>query len=358
MLSLSFQWNQHQTPNMEIKYLANERYADWDAFVDHHPDSSIYHTTAWKTIIEHSFAKEAFYIMAEDKGEICGILPLFKFDSRLSGKRLVSMPHVNYGGPLYKTQLAADTLLNEADRIRNEHGMEATELRMANETHFSYPVREDKVTFFMDLPDDEEALWKSFKSKLRSQIRRPQKAGMYAKVGGLELLDDYYNVFCQNMRDLGTPVYSRQFFEHIFEQIPGNTRIVAVYSSQGSIVAAAFMIGYKKTMEIPWASSLRAYNRQSPNMLLYWEVLAESVRAGYKRFDFGRCTKEGGTYRFKKQWGAEEVQLYWYYQMQEGNPLPAVQKENPRYALAIKAWQKLPLAVANRLGPSIVKELP
>jgi hypothetical protein len=111
-------------------------------------------------------------------------------------------------------------------------------------------------------------------------------------------------------------------------------------------------------MEIPWASSDRRYDRLAPNMLLYSSVLEYACQQGCKVFDFGRSTVDTGTYRFKEQWGAKPLPLYWYYWLKDDRPLPELNPNNPRYRLAISLWRNLPLPIANVLGPHIVKYLP
>jgi serine/alanine adding enzyme len=126
----------------------------------------------------------------------------------------------------------------------------------------------------------------------------------------------------------------------------------------GHPAAAAFLLQGPQRMEIPWASSLRTYNRIGVNMLLYWEALKFSIARGCRVFDFGRSSIGSGTYRFKQQWGAQPRQLYWHYWLRTGNQPPALNPDNPRFRLAIRMWQRLPLAIANRLGPPIVRNLP
>ena len=123
-------------------------------------------------------------------------------------------------------------------------------------------------------------------------------------------------------------------------------------------VASGFLIGFKKRLEIPWASSLKEYNKLSPNMLLYWSVLKFAIENGYKQFDFGRSSIESGTYRFKEQWGAKPIQLYWYYWLSNGGKLPELNPHNPKYQTAINIWKRLPLSVTKIIGPRIVKNLP
>lgn len=198
---------------------------------------------------------------------------------------------------------------------------------------------------------------KVFPAKLRSQVRRGEKEGMTIHVGGLDMLNDFYQVFSQNMRDLGTPVYRKQFFAAILSAFPKDATI-AVVRYEGNPVATGFLYGFRHTLEIPWASSDRRYARCAPNMFLYGAVLKYACEQGYRCFDFGRSSKESGTYRFKEQWGAKPVQLHWYYWLRGGGPLPELNPQNPKYALAIRLWQQLPVSVTTMVGPMIAKYLP
>jgi FemAB-related protein (PEP-CTERM system-associated) len=188
-------------------------------------------------------------------------------------------------------------------------------------------------------------------------VRRPLRESPQVLSGEIELLDEFYAVFARNMRDLGTPVYSKAFFGNILDCFPDESRIILV-RLRGAPVASGFLLGYKGIMEIPWASSLRKVNHLSMNMLLYWEALKLAVQENYRKFDFGRSSKGSGTYRFKKQWGAMPEQSYWHYWLDTGKEAPALNPDNPKYALAIKLWRRLPLVISNRLGPKIVKNLP
>jgi FemAB-related protein (PEP-CTERM system-associated) len=342
---------------MQVHYLTDQTEL-WDDYVEQHEQGSIYQKSEWKRIIENHFGKKTFYIYTLNDEKISGVLPLVLFKSKLFGTFIISVPYVNYGGMLYSDVESEKLLLAEAEIIRKNTGADFVELRNLTNQHEGLTLKTQKVTFFLDLPDTDEELFAGFKSKLRSQIRRPLKEEMYSKIGGLELLDAYYAIFCQNMRDLGTPVYSKDFFKTTLEESPDKSNIVIVYTKDHKAVGCAFLIGSKKRMEIPWASTLREYNRLSPNMLLYWEILKFSIAKGYKQFDFGRCSKDSGTYKFKKQWGATEQQLYWFYLLPEGQKLPEINPNNPKYKLAIAAWQKMPLFMTKIIGPQVVKNLP
>ena len=174
-----------------------------------------------------------------------------------------------------------------------------------------HPEKTYKVRMFLNLPDSSEALMKSFKSKLRSQIRKAEKNGLTFAWGNYEDLDDYYAVFSENMRDLGSPVHSQKWFDAILHNFGANARLGKV-TFQGVTVGSCIILTTRNKVAIPWASTLRQYNNLAPNMLLYWNVLKYSCDIGFKMFDFGRSSVGEGTYKFKTQWGAQAIPLTWY----------------------------------------------
>lgn len=339
--------------------LTNSDKLRWDAFVLSSTYASCYHQTGWKEIIEKTFGHKAFYLMSENQSNgIDGILPLIQLKSRLFGNFLVSLPYVNYGGVCISNQESLDRLLREAELLAKEINVEHIEFRQTEYLCEDLPAKTNKVTMTLTLPEDPEKLFKSFSSKLRSQIRKPQKEDMVVKIGKFAELENFYAVFSQNMRDLGTPVYALSFFKNILDTFPETSWICTVFSKDGLPVASGFLIGFKEKMEIPWASSLRRYNFLSPNMLLYWSVLKFACERGYRVFDFGRSTPYEGTYRFKEQWGAKPVQLYWHYWLKRGISRPELNPKNPKYQFAIQIWKKLPVPLTRVLGPLIVKNIP
>lgn len=330
----------------------------WDSYVQAHLSSTNYHKYGWRDVVENSFNHQCFYSAARsDAGYIVGVLPLVLMQSKIFGRFLVSLPFFNYGGILCDRQEIGDALLAEAVKLQKELNAEYTELRHTEQWAGELPGKNSKVAMVLDLAEDAETQWRGFNAKLRNQVRKAEKSGLTARVGGEELLADFYTVFVRNMRDLGTPVYARKFFMEVLRVFPGQTRIIAVYLEEKP-VAAGLLSWFRDTLEIPWASSIRDYNPLCPNNLLYWTALQFALSHGFKRFDFGRSTPGGGTYTFKKQWGAHSIQLNWQYLLPKGASLPELNTKNPKFELAIKVWQKLPLPVTRLLGPSIVKNIP
>ncbi len=330
--------------------------AVWDDYVSAHPQASPYHHWAFAQVAESAFGHRVHLLLARRGETVCGVLPLVELNSRLFGHFVVSVPFYNYGGPLADDDQVEQALIDfgcdQTDRLGASH----LELRMMCPPSRELPVKTDKAVLLLDLPDSSEALWNGFKSKLRSQIRRPMKEGMTGRIGRGELVDDFYEVFARNMRDLGTPVYSRDFFITIMRHWP-DCFISVVYQGQQP-VGAGFLIGHRGRLEIPWASTLRRFNRHSPNMLLYWQNLEWACDNGYRQFDFGRSSVDASTYRFKTQWGAQPSQCHWAYWLRDGGELPQMNPSNPRYRLAIAVWKRLPVGLTRLIGPHLVKYLP
>jgi len=330
----------------------------WDDYVINHQTASSYHRYRWRDVVENSFHHPCYYLAAqESSGRIIGVLPLVFMKSRLFGRFLVSQPFFNYGGLLCENQEIGESLLEEAGFLRTDLGAEHVELRHADPWPGNYPIKRHKVCMSLELAKDEKTQWLSFNAKLRNQVRKAEKSGFLAITGGKELLQDFYTVFVRNMRDLGTPVYSKKFFAEVLTAFPGDSRIIAVYL-EAKPIAAGLTIRFRDTLEIPWASSIRDYNTLCPNNMLYWKALKHALEIGCTRFDFGRSTPGEGTYKFKEQWGAKPIQLNWQYLLPDGASLPELNNKNNKYQMAIRLWQKLPLPVTKLIGPHIVKNIP
>ncbi|MEO8071119.1 MAG: FemAB family XrtA/PEP-CTERM system-associated protein, partial [Acidobacteriota bacterium] len=230
----------------------------------------------------------------------------------------------------------------------------SVELRHLRRQFADLPCKQHKVTMHLALG---EGLWDRIDRKARNQVRKAEKSGLTFHRGGAELLDDFYQVFARNMRDLGTPVYAKTFFHHILSTFSERTRLLVV--RLGSLpIAAGFTYRTGTTVEIPWASSIREHNSLCPNHLMYWRAVECAMAEGCEIFDFGRSTPGEGTFKFKEQWGAVPVPLFWEYVLLAGADMPDQSPKNPKYQMAIRMWQRLPLWLANAVGPSIVSSIP
>ena len=343
---------------MQVRLLGSGDEKNWDEYVTGFGGSSIYHYAGWKTVIEKSFGHKTYYWLAENnEGMIRGVFPLVHLKSQIFGSFMVSLPFFNYGGVCAEGKSVCSELVRAAVEQALKDGAEHIEMRHQLPMDFHFPFKTTKVSMRLVLPFNGEELLKAFRPRLRNKIRGSMKEGMITSIGQLEELDSFYEVFSINMRDLGTPVYSKEFFRNILTVFPENTWICSVYKHKQP-VASGLLIGFREILEIPWVSSIRKYNPLRPNILLYWTVLQYACEKGFKIFDFGRSTPGEGTYLFKEQWGAKPVPLYWYYWMRNSGSLPELNPKNPKYKPAIEVWKMLPVGLTRVLGPTISKNLP
>ncbi len=343
---------------VEIGELAPGREAEWDAFVAAHPEASHYHRAGWRDVIRAAFGHSTFLRVARREGRIAGVLPVVRFANPIFGRYLVSMPYLNRGGILAADPDAARALLDDARALVQATGSASCELRHASPIDPSLPRRDEKVSMSLDLSPGADALWDAVGAKVRNLVRKAEKAGLAARAGdpGKDFAA-FYDLFAENMRDLGTPVYSPRFFREVLRVFPDSTRLSLVESPAGP-AAAALCVTHGRFTEIHWAASKRALLAQSPNMLLYWEAISWAARSGLETFCFGRSTEDSGPYRFKKQWGAVPRRLAWEYLLAPGESPPKLNPSNPKYRAAVAAWKKLPVGVSRIVGPPIVRHIP
>lgn len=336
--------------------MADHRFA-WNGYVAAHPAGTFYHRYEWLTVIERAFGHTIIPLGAVSNGRLVGVFPLVLMKSRLFGRFLVSVPFVNYGGLLGDTEEIEQWLWQRAIEVARAEQVAFLEARHLHPHAFIQQRKEHKVGMILPLAPTIEAQWKAFGSKLRNQIRKAELSGLTVRIEGAAGIDDFYGVYARNMRDLGTPVYSRRFFGEVLNAFPDACRIFTV-RSDNTVVAAAVASAYRDTLEVPWAASRRDSLALCPNNRLYWELIQHAIKAGFTRFDFGRSTRGGGAYKFKRQWGAKEVPLVWEYWTETGQGLPDLHPQNPRYAPAVALWKRLPLWAANAIGPLIVRGIP
>ena len=328
------------------------------AYVENHPDASAYHAPVWLDVIHRAFGHETRYLVAESGGVICGVLPLVFFKSAMFGRFTVSVPFVNYGGVLADDDKAGRALLDRAIEETRRSGGSHLELRHSGDQMFSsLAARRHKVAMELTLAATADEQWTALDRKLRNQVRKAEKSGLIAQEGGPELLNEFYQVFARNMRDLGTPVYGIGFFREVLSALPNCSRVLCV-RHEGRVIAASIVHWGGRRIEVPWASALREFNPLCPNVLLYWSMIQLAIGRRCATFDFGRSTPNEGTFQFKKQWGAVARPLVWEYWTAPGRSIPDMNPANPKFDLAVRAWQRLPVSVATALGPHIVRNIP
>lgn len=348
---------------MKIRLAGNTDSSRWDAFVEKHQDASPYHLWAWKEAIEEAYAHKGYYLVAEENGEIVGAFPLIHMQFPFLSNQLVSLPFCDIGGCLVNSPETENLLVNEAISVGVDLQVNTIDIREQSSqipsANRQTSVSCDKVRMLLELPQSSEILWEKFKSKLRSQINRSSKNGLVFTWGNHDSVDQFYDVFSSNMRDLGSPVHAKGWIQAVLSYYGDAARMGLVHK-EGKAIGCGIILMTQKKVCIPWASTLREYNNLSPNMLLYWSFLQYAADSGHDRFDFGRSTPGEGTYKFKAQWGAEPQALYWHTVYLSGQPTPnesaAGNLSGNRERLA-SLWARLPLWAANSLGPLVRRNI-
>jgi len=330
---------------------------EWNAFVDAHTESSGYHRWGWRRVFERAFGHETTYLAARQHGDVVGVLPLVAIKSWVFGRSLVSLPFVNYGGVLAANAGVARALIDHTATIAAAHRVSHVELRHRARHFDDLPFKRHKAAMCLPLAAGQGDALRALPPLVRNRVRKAEKSGLTAETGGRELLADFYTVFAHNMRDLGTPVYGRVFFDELFEEFAASASVFIV--RQGTTpLASGIGLHFRRTLEMPWASSLRSARSLSPNTLLYSHAIRHALAEECTVFDFGRSTPGDGPYEFKLRWGAEPSPLFWEYRISKGGRLPDQSPANPKFKPAIEIWKRLPVRVATLLGPAIVRSIP
>ena len=329
--------------------------AEWDAFVRRQDGWTHFHLYGWREIMRTALGHETIYLGCHTDGSLCGVLPLVRVRSILFGHYLVSLPFLNYGGPL-GTPDAVGALAAEAARMADEGGVKLLELRSRRQLPIDLPVSHRKVTVVLDMPTDSALLMKGFSAKLRSQVRRPEKEGVTYAFGS-DQVAPFFSVFSRHMRDLGTPTQGLRLFGDIARAFPEDAIFGCAWLHGRPIAAGAGFV-WNKEFEMTWASALSEFNRTSANMGLYRAFMERAIATGCTRFNFGRCTPGGGTHRFKLQWGGVDEQLWWYQHTPNGTPMTTPSADEGAFSWAPRVWRRLPVSLATVLGPHIVRLIP
>lgn len=327
----------------------------WDAFVAAMPNGSFFHRAAWARVIEKAFGHRCHYTLAERDGAIAGVLPLAHVRTMLFGNALVSTPFCVYGGPLALDQETAAALEAHADALREKLGATALELRERQPVEGDWLVRPDLyVTFRKSIAGDDERNMKAIPRKQRAMVRKGIQNGLRSVCD--HEVTVLHRVYAESVRNLGTPVFSRRYFAALREIFADCSDVVTIMDGEQPI--ASVMNFYFRDEVLPYYGGGTAQARQrAGNDFMYWEVMRRAAARGCRLFDFGRSKLGTGSFAFKHNWGFAPEPLHYRYHLAPGAAIPDHNPLNPKYRLFIAAWKRLPLAVANLLGPPIVRGL-
>ncbi|MFH1701757.1 MAG: FemAB family XrtA/PEP-CTERM system-associated protein [Candidatus Zixiibacteriota bacterium] len=329
----------------------------WNEYAEQNPHSTFCHRWEWRAVFQNSFRATPFYYLAECENKVVGIFPNIYLKSVLFGRYMISLPWLDYGGAVADSTEIAELLISNAGKDAQELGCQFLEMRAAGQRLPNLTEKLDKREFHLDLSAGQDEVWQSFDAKARNQVRKGENSGLIVRFGATDMLDDFYKIFARNMRDLGTPVWPKSLFSEIFAYF-GETSEIALVDMNGEPIAAALLLHYREFSAVPSASARREYLKYCPNNFMYWEIIKRCIERGSKIFDFGRSSEGAGTFRFKKQWVKNPKEQVWQYHLYAKDSLPELNPHNPKFKMLIRLWRKMPLPLANLIGPKIVTKLP
>lgn len=338
-----------------VRSLSESDFARWDQFVFSCPEATFFHRAGWKTIMEKAFGHRTHFLLAESNGQIQGVLPLAEVKSWLFGHSLCSLPHCVYGGIAAVSDTARIALDQAAQQLAEKLNVDHLEYRSIAASHPDWKHKDLYVTFRKVIISDHEQNLLAIPRKQRAMIRKGIKAGLRGEIDNN--VDRFFSLFADNVHRHGTPTLSKRYFQLLTDVFEADCEIMTVVSPDNKPLSAVLTFYFRNEVLPYYAGDDQAAREFAANDFKYWDLMQRAAERGCKLFDYGRSKIGTGPYHFKKNWGFEPLPLNYEYQLHRAQQIPDQNPLNPKYRLLIKTWQTMPLALANWLGPHIVKYL-
>lgn len=339
---------------LTIGRLASGEEPRWDEFVRRSPDATFFHLSAWRGVFEEVLRHRAWYLYAERGGDIVAVLPLVQTKSFLFGHSLASLPFCAYGGAVGEPQ-AAVRLEQAAEALARELGAEYLELRYLTTHNPEWPRQELYVTFRKPLEADVEANMKAIPRKQRAMVRKGIANGLKSEVDSD--VERFFELYSDNVRRHGTPALSKRYFAELYRRFGEQCEVLTVVDSAGTPLSSVLSFYFRGEVLPYYAGDHVDARRAAANDFKYWELMRRSTERGCELFDFGRSKVGTGPWSFKKNWGFEPQTLSYEYRLFAHDEVPQKNPLNPKYRAFIALWRRLPLPVANLLGPPLARQL-
>jgi FemAB-related protein (PEP-CTERM system-associated) len=337
-----------------IKLLETYQDERWDNFVLCSDKASFFHLSAWRQVMQQAFGHDTYYFYAEQNGEITGILPLTHIKSLLFGNNLIANAFCVYGGIVASNDEAFIALTEAAQKLSRELGVDSMEFRNREQQHPNWPYKELYVTFRKELDSDNEKNLNAIPRKQRAMVRSGIKSGLISVVD--VNVDRFYTAYSESVRNLGTPVFPKNYFR-ILKNIFGENCEILSIEHQSKVVASVMNFYYKDEVLPYYGGGSEAARELKANDFMYWEVMRRAADRGCRIFDFGRSKLDTGPYRFKKHWGFEPEPLFYEVDLVKAKQIPEINPLNPKYKLFIAGWKHLPLPISQMIGPFLARDL-
>lgn len=342
---------------MPIETIDDSLASLWDDYISRAPNATFYHAYRWRSMLESVYNLKTLYLAEIEGGRITGILPLAEFKGLGGARSLVSLPYSNYGGVVADSQSIADSLIAVARDFMQKEGFSLLELKQDTPCGgTSFIENLEYFALAMPLDPDPDMVWKkSLNTKARNQVRKAEKSGLTVEIGA-HLWQEFLKVYRVNQRDLGSPTHATEWYHRLAKTYADDMSVILVRKDDEP-VAGGWSFHFKDTAVLQYAASKREYLRLCPNNLAYWAGIEHMCKKGVKVFDFARSRRDSGTYHFKQQFGAVPRQTNYQYLLNTARAAPDLNQDDPKIKLIVATWRKLPLSVANAIGPHVRRRL-
>jgi FemAB-related protein (PEP-CTERM system-associated) len=328
---------------------------DWDAFVQTCPAATFFHRAGWQKILREVFRHDTYFLYAHENGSVQGVLPLAHVNSMLFGKSLVSLPFAVYGGVAAVSEEAAAALEAEAQQIARRLRVDHLELRHVAARHADWPLQDLYVTFRKQILAEEDANMQAIPRKQRAMVRKGIKNGLSSEMDAG--VDRFFALYADNVHRHGTPAMPKRYFQALREEFGEDCDVLTVSAPDGRALSSVLSFYFRDEVLPYYAGDDESARDLAANDFKYWELMRRACARGLKVFDYGRSKQGTGSYSFKKNWGFEPTPLYYEYQLYKRDAVPQNNPANAKYRLLIETWRRLPIGVANWLGPFVVRNL-
>lgn len=327
----------------------------WDSFVRACPDASFCHLSGWGRALESVFGHDTHFLQARRDGRISGVLPLAHVKSRLFGNSLTSLPFCVYGGVAASDAESAQALEDAAEALARRLAVPHLELRHTKRRHPDWPEQDLYVTFRKALHADDEANMNAIPRKQRAMVRKGIKNGLVNTVDSR--VDRFFALYASNVHRHGTPALPKRWFEALQREFGADCEVHTVTAPDGALLSSVLTFYFRDEVLPYYAGDAEAARGLAANDFKYWALMQHAVKRGARLFDYGRSKRGTGPYDFKRNWGFEPQPLHYEYRLYQRDTVPQNNPSNAKYRVMIEAWRRLPLPVANWLGPFVVKSL-
>ena len=329
--------------------------ARWDAFVQACPTATFFHRAGWQRVIEDVFRHRTYFLYAERDGRVCGVLPLAQVKSWLFGHAVVSLPFAVYGGVAAVDEDAAQALEARAQSLTSELKAQHLELRHVQPRHDDWPRQDLYVTFRKEILPEVESNMLAIPRKQRAMVRKGIKHGLVAEVDGT--VDRFFALYADNVHRHGTPAMPKRYFEALLQVFGRDAEVLTVRTPEGEPVSSVLSFYFRDEVLPYYAGDATSARDLAANDFKYWELMRRACERGLRVFDYGRSKQGTGSYSFKRNWGFEPTPLHYEYRLYKRESVPQNNPSNAKFKLLIETWRRMPLGLANRLGPLVVRSL-